>query len=397
MIRKGENIIFKKIKKRSKILFFTTIGLLFILIFTGLIFLFEKNPGFSSSKINQMSSLVKKVRNLEDNIQTNQNDILMLVKEYKEKTGKNLPALDIINLSEEERLLLEEKINSESNISIKNLLAEILSKKSEILELNMHVRSIEKFLPKPHIVFEGENHYQIAMDYLLNVKGVENKEALALVEKTFLFEPIVPGFKIWNFFSGGEFGSFISQGTASVSPNEVSRMEKRKITDARDIAIEERDIMANDVQLLRNKRDNILRQINALNSEKTHLLKKIEELNMENESIVKTVNSLHYIIDTRSNLIKGGVLKGGFLRSLKLQAISPRLFSKSVDLRSVSTIILESKDLKVNKLRRITVFPKFYKKNIDYKISFEKNKKYAKLTILNSEKLKNERIVISVE
>jgi len=371
--------------------------LLFILIVIGFIFLFENNSGFSDSKITQMSSLVQKVRKLEDSIQTNQNDILTLVKEYKEKTGKNLPTLDIINLSEEEKLLLEEKINSESNISIKNLLAEILSKKSEILELNMHIRNIEKFLPKPHIVSDGENHYQIAMDYLLNVKGVEKSEALVLVEKTFMFEPIIPGFKIWNFFSGGEFGSFVSQGTASVSPNEINRKAKRKLIDARDEAIIERDVMANDVRLLRNKRDDILRQISALNNEKVHLLNKIEELNIENSSIVKTVNSLHYIIDTKSNLIKGGVLKGGFLRSLKMQAISRELFSRSVDLRSDSKIILESKDFNLKKIRKITIFPKFYKKNIDYEISFEKNKKYAEFTILNSNKLKNERIVISVE
>lgn len=344
-----------------------------------------------------MSSLVQKVRTLEDNIQSNQNDILTLVGEYKKKTGKNLPTLDIINLSEEERLLLEEKINTESNISIKNLLAEILSKKSEILELNMHIKDIEKFLPKPHIVSEGENHYQVAMDYLLNIKGIEKKEALDLVERTFLFEPLIPGFKIWNFYSKGEFGSFISQGSASVSPNTVSRREKLKLTDARDTAIKERDIMSNDIKALRDKRDSILMQISALNTEKKHLLKKIEELNHENSSIVKSVNSLHYIIDSKKNLLRGGVLKGGFLKSLKLQSVSAELFTNSLDLRTKKTITLNTDLLSLKIIKRIRVFPKFYKSKLDYEIIFNKDKKSALLKILNSDKLKNERIVISIE
>ena len=402
MVSKGENkrnkIPDKIISgKRSKILFIAAIFLLLVLMFIGYFLLLDDNSGFSDKRIDQMSSLVQKVRTLEENIQTNQDDILTLVGEYKNKTGRNLPTLDVINLSEEERLLLEEKINTESNISIKNLLAEILSKKSEILELNMHIKNIEKFLPKPHIVSEGENHYQVAMDYLLNIKGIEKKEALDLVERTFLFEPLIPGFKIWNFYSNGEFGSFISQGSASVSPNTVSRREKLKLTDARDSAIKERDIMADDIKTLRDKRDSILMQISALNTEKKHLLEKIEELNQENSSIVMSVNSLHYIIDSKKNLLRGGVLKGGFLKSLKLQAVSPELFTNSVDLRSEKIIVFNIDDLNIKKIKRIRVFPKFYKSHIDYKVTFREDKQSAQIKILNSDKLKNERIVIVVE
>ena len=385
------------LEKKSKILFFSTIFTLFVLIVIGYFILLDSKGSFTDSRIDQMSALVKKVRGLEENIQSSQNDILSLVGEYKTKTGKNLPILDVINLSEEERLLLEEKISSESNVSIKNLLAEILAKKSEILELNMHLKKIEKFLPKPHMVTEGENHYQVAMDYLLNIKGLEKKDALSLVERTFLFEPLIPGFKIWNFYSNGEFGSFISQGNASVSPNTIHRHEKRKLTDARDSAIEKRDIMAEDIKTLRNKRDNILSQINALNNEKKHLLDRIEELNLENSSIVRSVNSLHYIIDTKRNLIRGGVLRGGFLRSLKLHSISPELFTKSVDLRSEKQIVFNIDGLNLKKIKRIRIFPKFYKSHIDYEVTFKNDKRSAQLKILNKDKLKNERIVISVE
>ncbi len=385
------------ISKNTRIFFFTSLAVLLMLILSGYILLLDKNNSNNASRVNQMSSLVSKVRSLEENIQTTQDDILSLVKEYRDKTGKTLPTLDVINLSDEERLLLEEKINAETSISIKNLLAEILEKKSEILELNMHIKKIETYLPKPHIVSEGENHYQIAMDYLLNMKGVEKESALSLVERTLLFEPLVPGFKIWNFYSNGEFGSFVSQGSASISPNEVNRHEKWKLTNARDIAIDERDILARDIEVLKKKRKLIIKQINLLNDEKKNLMYRIEELNKENIYMMEMINSVHYLVDTKNNLIKGGVLKGGFFRSLKLQAVSPELFARNLDLRKRNYINIDLGNQNISKFKKLTVYPKFYKKDIDYKYSYNNLSNSVKLTFLSKSRLKNERIVISIE
>ena len=387
----------KKIKKNTRIIFFISLGILIVLIIIAYMKLGNQRYALSGSKVSQMSDLVNKVRKLEDNIQSNQNDILTLVQEYREKTGSNLLTLDVIDLSDEERLLLEEKISSESNISIKSLLSEILEKKSEILELNMHIKKIEGYLPKPHIVAAGENHYQIALDYLLNVKGIEKEEALELAERSLLFDHLVPGFKVWNFYSDGEFGTFISQGSASVSPNEIKRKEKKKLTDARDNAVFERDTLAMELGSLKAKKALVLDQINLLNEEKMHLIKKLEELNRENEFMVEKVNSLYYILDTRSNLVKGGVLKGGFLRSLKLQSVSPDLFSRFIDLRSNNKILIDASELNLKKIRNIRKFPKFYKEDLDFSVHVENRSSIAEITVKNHEKMKNERIVIAVE
>jgi len=269
-------------------------------------------------------------------------------------------------------------------------------RKGENLKLTMHIRKVEQFLPRPHIVSGGENHYQIAMDYLLNVKGIEKKQALILLERTLLFEPLQPGFKIWNFLSNGEFGSFISQGSALVSPNEINRIEKRKISDSRDFAIRERDILANNVKVLKDRRILILKQINHLNEERNHLMKKIESLNRDNVSMIRTINSIHYIANTKSNLIKQKILKGGFLRSLKLCAISTDLYSKSIDLRSDHKILLNYSEFNIKTIKKILIFPKFFKKHVDYEVKIMKDSRYVEIEILKPIKFKNEKIVISV-
>lgn len=72
-------------------------------------------------------------------------------------------------------------------------------------------------------------------------KKLEKKRAMELVERTALFDELVPGFKVWNFYTGDEYGTSVTQGTARISPNTLIRSAKKKLVDARDEAISERD------------------------------------------------------------------------------------------------------------------------------------------------------------
>ena len=138
--------------------------------------------------------------------------------EYKKKTGEDLPELNIMNLSPEQKKVLEDKIKSEKDVSIKSLLQDILDKNNDIQNLTARLQELEAMLPKPHVVEKGENHYQIAMNFLLNEKGIDKTRAMQLVERTALFEPIIPGFKVWNFYAEDEYGTFITQGNGPDLP-----------------------------------------------------------------------------------------------------------------------------------------------------------------------------------
>lgn len=386
-------------KKKIRTLLFTILLLVIILLAAGY-FIMKGKSGqtrVKSSKLRQMNRLVTKIRDMESNVQENQNEIFRLMKEYKDKTGKEMPVANSLNLSNEEKKILKRKIREEKNISIKSLLKDIIDKNIEVSELELKIKKIEALLPKPHIVIRGENHYKIAMDYLINQKGIEKDKAADLIEKAALIEPLLPDFKVWNFYSGKEYGTFVTQGKASISPNQVIRKTKKKLVDARDQAISERDNLSSDIMTLEQRRSELISQLELLNNEKTGLIEKLNDLSKQNLEMQKSLNSIHLIIDLKENLKKKGVIKSGFLKSNKLQDISNEKFNISVDLRYNNAIKISAKELNLVKISKIVLFPKFYKNKFDYKTNIYKGGKNAVIVILSKNKFKNEKVVISVE
>jgi predicted nucleic acid-binding Zn-ribbon protein len=386
-------------KKKNRVLLIIILLLVIILIVAGY-FIFKGKSDQRvdrSPKLRQMNKLVTKIRDMESNIQEKQNEIFRLMKEYKKKTGKNMPLANTLSLTEQEKEILKKKIYEEKNISIKSLLSDIIDKNNDISDLKVKIEKIEALLPMPHIVNRGESHYKIAIDYLINQKGIEKERALELIERAALLEPLLPDFKVWNFYSGDEYGTFVTQGNASISPNQIIRKTKKKLVDARDEAISERDNLSSDIETLETRRNELISQLDLLNNEKTGLIEKLNDLNKQNVEMQENINSIFFIVDLKKNLKKKEIIKSGFLKSYKLQDISNEKFDLSVDLRYNNAINISAKELNLTKITKIVLYPKFYKHKIDYKINIYKDGKKAFLVILSKNKFKNEKIVISVE
>jgi hypothetical protein len=60
-------------------------------------------------------------------------------------------------------------------------------------------------------------------------------------------------------------------------------------------------------------------------------------------------------------------------------------------------IEISAQQFNLSKIDDIALYPKFYEKNIDYKVEIEKNKRKAVLTFLALEKFKTGRVIISVK
>jgi DNA repair exonuclease SbcCD ATPase subunit len=372
---------------------YITVGLLVValLVLGYLLFIDKKTPSMEGSdQIRQMQQLAQNIRGLESDVKKKQDEIFSLMNQYKEKTGEPFVGVNALDLNEEEQKLLEQKIKDEKDVSTKSLLEEINEKSNEIKELQKKIKEIEALLPKPHVVTKGENHYQIAMDFLLNEKKVEKKRAMLLVERTALIDPMVPGFKVWNFYTGDAYGSSVTQGTAAISPNALIRKAKKKLVDARDEAISQRDKLSDEIKTLEEKRNQIIGQLDTLVKEKEGLINKVSDLNEQ-------VNSLFYLLDVQRNLKKKGIIKGGFLKSPKLRKVAPEYFTTSIDLRAESEIAIAAQDMGLKKIKNVTLYPKFYKNGTDYKISIAPDKQTAAVTFLDIAKFKNERVVISVK
>jgi len=367
-----------------------TLLIIAMLIMGYFLFLNTKSGSEGAGQIRQMQQLASQVQGMEEEKKGKEDEIFTLMEEYKEKTGQPIIGINPLDLSDEGREMLEQRIRDEKDVSQKALLEEILDKTKEIRELKEKISEIEKLLPIPHIVKAGENHYQVAMDFLLNEKKIDKKKAMELVERTALFDTLVPGFKVWNFYTGDEYGSSVTQGTAAISPNTLIRRAKKQLVDARDEAISQRDKLSEDIKVLEEKRDQIIEQVGTLTEEKANLIGKVGELNQQ-------VNSLFYLMDSQRSLKEKGILKGGFLKSTKLKDVSPEHFASTLDLRTDNQLVISAAEMGIRRIKKITVYPKFYQEGTDFKVEIAHDKKSAALTILDREKFKNERVVISVK
>jgi hypothetical protein len=384
-------------EKKSK-KFYYVIGALALVILVLAYFVFKGPAGPKvSPKMKQMQETVQQIQKLEAGIQEKQNEVFTVLGEYKKKTGQDLPEINIMNLSPEQKKVLEEKIKNEKDVSIKSLLQDILDKNNDIQNLNARLQELEAMLPKPHVVEKGENHYQIAMNFLLNEKGVEKTRAMELVERTALFEPIIPGFKVWNFYAEDEYGTFITQGTAPISPNQIQRKIKKELVDAKDRAISEKEQLQSDITEMEARRNELISQLDLLNQEKQNMLGRMSDLNQENQEMQTALNSVYFAMDLPRNLTQKGIIKGGFLRSTKLQKVDFAMFDRSLDLRGSPTIIAAAADFQLSRIKDVTIYPSYFKLDTDYKVEFDEAGQNVTITLLDVKKFKSEKIAIAIE
>ncbi len=384
-------------EKKSKKIYYV-IGALALVIVALAYFLLQGPSGPKASpKMKQMQETVQQIQQLESNIQEKQNEVFSVLSEYKKKTGEDLPEVNIMNLSPEQKKVLEEKIKNEKDVSIKSLLQDILDKNNDIQNLNARVQELEALLPKPHVVEKGENHYQIAMNFLLNEKGVDKTRAMELVERTALFEPIIPGFKVWNFYAEDEYGTFITQGSAPISPNQIQRKVKKELVDAKDKAISEKEQLQSDINEMETRRTELISQLDLLNQEKQSMLTKMSNLNDQNQELQTALSSVYFAMDLRKNLSEKGIIKGGFLRSTKLQKVDTTLFDRSLDLRGEAKIAVTAAAFQLSKIRDITIYPSYFKAETDFKIEIDEAGQNATITILDTKKFMSEKIAIAIE
>ncbi len=395
---KTEDPIFEDEKKSPFLKIFSLVIIIVLIISAGyFLFWHNKAPVIKkSTKIQKMQAMASKIDTMKSEINNKQDEIFNLISKYKEQGGQDIPTYDSMNLSDNERKLLEQRISEEKDNSIKSLLNGILNKNKEISELNKKIAEIELLLPKPHIVQRGENHYDISIAYLIKEKGIEKKDAKKLAERAGMFENLVPGFRVWNFYSDGVYGTFVTQGSAVISPNQVNRNAKKVLVDAKDKAISERDILAEELKSLEQKKLEIIEQLTLLNTEKQSLIDNIGLLSKKNEEYKTKINSLYFRLDTKAKLKEKGIIKGGFLRKLKMKDYSPEDFNNSIDLRTIKIISVSPDSFDLDKIKNLIVYPRFLKRDKDYKVVISKDKKNAELIILNIKKMKNERIVISI-
>ncbi|MEW6368146.1 MAG: zinc-ribbon domain-containing protein [Acidobacteriota bacterium] len=341
-----------------------------------------------------MQQMADQIEQLERDIQTKGTEMARLQRDFESKGGK-LPVGGVAFTDEERKLLADLQKNEKADY--RDLLDEILAKDKEIWDIKARLSAIEEQLPRPHIAKSGERHRDVSIRYLMDTQKLSRKDAESLVDRVNLMEPLLPGFKVWNFYMNGAFGTYVTQGTAPINPNEAERRKIQAIVDERNAAYSERDALQVEVGNLQAHRTELTEQVASLNTERATLTTEVEELKGIQAGLEADLNSVYFRTGTKKELIKAGIIKDPILGSVRLENFTSKDFTGQIDLRSMHTITLLAEGSGLQKIKKAIVLPAIFKENIDYRVIIPKDGTEATVEILNPDKFRFQKIVVAVE
>ncbi|MFH2107801.1 MAG: hypothetical protein ABII93_03950 [Chrysiogenia bacterium] len=262
--------------------------------------------------------------------------LLELFGKIRETSSQDIRDWDFSNLTIKQSETLRERARRGDKTC-----ADFLVLSGRYHSLKNRISVLEKRMGQPKVVIDGDTHFQIAYDFLSARTGMSTAEAQRILQDSQFQDPLLPGFKVWNFWLPDGFCTFVTQGTAPLTPAETARQAK--------------------------------------------------------ETALVRLNSLFYISGSIAGLHERKILVGGFLKSTRLAEISPAQFRLSIDLRSQQHIRVHAAALQLKKVSTLTIFPREFNAGKDYAVRLAPGKKWIQVTILKKRIFRGRRIVIAVE
>lgn len=195
------------------------------------------------SSIEEFNKLVKQVQKKNEEISAINSDIVNAVRQYNanKKADEQIELPDsIMGMDKKQLGLIQSMVEKEQDLTYRGLLNQILDKNLQIEKMNADIEDLKAKLPKPVVVKKGDTHEKICMDFLVNEKQLPKEEARKLIEEVRLVDEMMDGFYVWNYYNDGTFGTFVTKGTARISPNRFNAiLRKRQLEAAREAGREE--------------------------------------------------------------------------------------------------------------------------------------------------------------
>ena len=287
--------------------------------------------------------------------------------------------------------------------TVDELQKELGTKDAEINRLNEENDRITKRLPLAYEVQAGDNHWQIGYDYLTTKRGVSPEEAKRMLANAYLLDPLLVGFKVWNFMDEGQYGSFVLQGSAKVCPGSLIRVDTKKIAEEKlklenEIAKLKEEIEKQSmeckakIEKLEKEREDLKSQIDSLNQQ-------VANLQGQNTDLDARLNSVYYLVDIKKELKADGKIKGTFLglSGMKIKNVSFEDFSNRVDLRETDVIELKAEDFNLSAIKKVGLLPKHIKKDIDYRVEIAGDGQSASVILRNKGKFHLACVILYVK
>lgn len=283
-------------------------------------------------------------------------------------------------LTPEQRALLEERVARERG-SRKNLLQEILDQDVRIRELRTRLDTLSKGLPASHVAAPGDRHDRIAMNFLL-AQGVAADAAYQIVSKLNLDDALIPGFRVWTYYANGQFGTWVTQGTAGISPADRQR---RLREEAETLRAEQAELIGQNTAL-RSTNEQLQKRAEAGEADASAAIAAAEAASASaaaaSAAAAEASNQVRYVIGSKKMLERARVIDGR-LRLLTLDLPD----SQTINLAARQSIVFEpqSYDAALRRVKRVRVAPASFVEGVDYQALVVEDVGYE-LRILNPAK-----------
>lgn len=289
-----------------------------------------------------------------------------------------------------------------SQAKVEELQKDVAARETTINQLKKENAVLLSQIPESYEVQKGDDYWRLSYNYLTQKKGVPADAAKKILADTAFFSPMRVGFKVWHYYYGNIYGTFVTQGNAKVSPGALTRVEKRKIT-------EEKAKIEQQIEELKKKAEQppeqAVVQIKSFEKENEELKaqletlkKQVADLEGKYSELESRLNSVYYFVDTKGNLKAKGKVRGTFLGlfGLKVGEIYSSDFQNRLDLREGNVIELKAADFQGTSIKKVKLLPKHIDEGLDYRVEIAGDRQSAEVHLLKKDKFLLSQIILIV-
>ena len=304
------------------------------------------------------------------------------------------------DLTGEQRDVLNQLLTEEKDVSYRTLLTNMIADRDTIRDLQQKVLQLEQRLPDSFVVAKkGDNHTELAMNYLTGEAKLDQAKAKDLVSKIDRTDELLAGNHVWFFYDPHQdtFRTYVTQGEAGRTPLAVRRAQQRKLIAERDTLRTERDTehtaraaAETEVASLEERKHQLESDIALLQQNKADLEANVDRLSRD---LAFRQNSLFYHAENERSLKDRGVLSGVLAHVKDVKQVD---YNEALDLRNGTSIALDPRSFGLERIKGVKLLPSIYQEGRDFTVETSEETGTARLVILDPDIFRGREVLLSV-
>lgn len=299
-------------------------------------------------------------------------------------------------LTADQKAALEARVRVEKDSSRRALLQEILDKEGELAALRDRAGTLKEALPAPEIAAPGDRHYDLALRFLMG-RGRTETQAREALSHVAISERLAPGSEVYHFYVDGEYGTWVSQGEATLPPRISATPLAGRLAGQRDEALAAGRRLQRELGILQGQKRLIEQEIAAIQAERAGFLEGRASLQSENAQHLADLNSLHYLVGSLEALEREGIIDVPlFGKAHSGRNWTDTAFTRHLDLRAGHRLVLRAQDAGLAQIGKVNLVPGSYLPEEHYRLTLSPDRRTATVELLALSRFRNDKVAFAL-